>query len=286
MIEIKEMLARFQPKEKESPTVVHYTDYLKLALPQIEINEDVSLPNCEWQEEFKDEIFLTCKSLGFSKCLQIKDSVYSLRLEKNHIARIKLIASNSKLNIFINGFSLLVFDGKIESSSIYLEINGGAIILFIPNISGRNKILFNAINSKLSVIKFKSYINDAALELKFRGITKDTHVDFSFDPEIYNANVIADLRGINYSGKLILRGNPQLYENSSCDFSVSGINFGGEFYGIPELTINSSSSFGKHSLDIRNLPKESIEYLRTRGLSESQAKDLLLDSFILDFISK
>ncbi len=286
MINVKEILVKYQRKEKESPTIFHYTDYNNLQFPQIDKVDDLELETIPWDTFNDDEIFKLIREYGFSKRLSINNESYELRLEGNHLLRINLDVNNSKIYAKTKGFAALYFDGKMNNSSMYFEPEGIGLIVFSPEIIGNSSFIFNLTNSKISVIKFISFIKNANVNLKSRAIARNAHIDFSFDPEIIDSKVKADLRGIDYSGKLIMRGNPKLLDNSYCDFSVSGIDFGGELYGIPELTLQSSSSFGKHSLDIRKLSKESVDYLRSRGFNTMDAQNFLLDAFIFDFLSK
>lgn len=94
---------------------------------------------------------------------------------------------------------------------------------------------------------------------------------------------IADENGIaNYRGKVkIAESAKNSYASIKCDTILLSDNAISDTYPINE--VNNDSSKLEHEATVSKISEEKMFYLRSKGLTENQAKEMLIMGFISDF---
>ena len=94
---------------------------------------------------------------------------------------------------------------------------------------------------------------------------------------------IADAGGIaNYRGKVkIAESAKNSYASIKCDTILLSDNAISDTYPINE--VNNDSSKLEHEATVSKISEEKMFYLRSKGLTENQAKEMLIMGFISDF---
>ena len=94
---------------------------------------------------------------------------------------------------------------------------------------------------------------------------------------------IADENGIaNYRGKVkIAESAKNSYASIKCDAILLSDNAISDTYPINE--VNNDSSKLEHEATVSKISEEKMFYLRSKGLTENQAKEMLIMGFISDF---
>ncbi|MCW1292091.1 MAG: SufD family Fe-S cluster assembly protein [Candidatus Rehaiarchaeum fermentans] len=281
---IKEILKNYyNSKVKDSPTVSKYTDFLSFDYGDV-IPQELQFEKCSSNFSPLNEMDYLNYNYKTGSYLVSQDKI---SLKGNYIAELVFNKKNSNLNVDIDSeFSSLVFTGSIESSSLTINLKGKFNYLCIDTqFLGEVKVRINSFFSDKSVVYIRGIANNSNLNISSRTLAKE-HADFNVETKHINSNSSIEMKGVNLGGKLILRGNPILLDNSYSNLIIQIITVKGQSYGIPELTINSNSSSGNHSLSIRKISENWINYLLARGLSKESAEKIILDSFLFDIIYK
>lgn len=280
---IKEELSKYIKKEKDSPTTPKYTDFLSFQYPDI-LPQPLALETLSSAYSPENEI----EKLNYV----YKTGTYkvdgNLDLAGNFIAELYLDESNSKRSIILRSkdFSDLVISGNLRNSSLTINLFGRINFLSLPlNLQGESEININSLYSDVSVVILRGMAKNSKFRVNINALCKN-HVDINFVMEHSKSYSDVIMRGVNLGGRLILRGNPVLNDYSYSNLDIQILNISGQSYGIPELTINSNTSSGNHSLSIKNIKQSWIEYLRARGLNEKNAQNLIVDSFLFNYIQK
>ena len=94
---------------------------------------------------------------------------------------------------------------------------------------------------------------------------------------------IADENGVaNYRGKVkIAESAKNAYASIKCDTILLSDNAISDTYPINE--VNNDSSKLEHEATVSKISEEKMFYLRSKGLTENQAKEMLIMGFISDF---
>ncbi len=295
---------------RDSPTTIAHTDFSKIDLSKISFEEnlvtinDKRLKKTEYKDPLpleKDPMLdLNRKVHNFCYTLDVSGTE-TLNFGKNAsvIGTLKLnLSKNSDLKIELGEYSLVdivIIVNCVEDSNCKLSV-------FSRN-SGITYIRFKKAlskNSKLELIN--SHIKDnflflqgdcdldenSDLQSKIYSYSYDTahcdcvqNVNLGFQSK---AHVIG--RGvIEGAASLIFRGALRLYKDkANGNFETKTINLSkeGAFTdSVPILDISAQDVLAKHSSSIESIDKEDIFYLMSRGFSEKEASELIIDSFLL-----
>ncbi len=305
----KNNIELIQKKEwRDSPTVRSYTDFSKLDLSGIKIDDEVAFSgkkvvNSKYTDIFASEhdplleLNRRIQNLNFSVDVNNEEKITfsenesligSMQINMSGNPRLELDLGKYKLACLIISISCTK-DSKCElhvSSS-----NSGITYLRFKKEIGQN--------ARLDLVN--SHIKDSFLFLSSDCDLKDesqlesriyAHSDGSAHYDcVQNVNhglgskskVIG--RGvINGASSLIFRGMLKIYnERCSGDFSTKTLNISeGDAFtdSVPMLDISAKNVIAKHSSAIENIDDDKIFYLESRGFSKSEGRKLIIDSFL------
>lgn len=133
----------------------------------------------------------------------------------------------------------------------------------------------NAVGNSISIAyaKENQYLDAGAKMIHIGANTRSNIVSKS----------IADEGGIaNYRGKVkIAESAKNSYASIKCDTILLSDNAISDTYPINE--VNNDSSKLEHEATVSKISEEKMFYLRSKGLTENQAKEMLIMGFISDF---
>ena len=193
---------------------------------------------------------------------------------------------------------------KLESGTYFLqfikkdiivEINGDVVIYLINEIFNKLTIRMQE-NSKLSVYNFKNVVNNKNWQVFLE--QSNNSVIYYNEANITNRenNLIInnDIKGNNNESYINIRNisNKELNKiiinvfidkntkNNIALEDLKGINNGGFIHIEPNIEALSNEVVANHLTTIGSLDQNTIDYLMSKGIDESVAKDILLKGFI------
>lgn len=93
--------------------------------------------------------------------------------------------------------------------------------------------------------------------------------------------VVSDRGKLELHGTIVVNENA-LNTNSFLRENILLLSPSAMAEAVPNLEINTDSVKCSHAATVSSFPEEHLFYLRSRGLSESVAKDLLVESFLAE----
>ena len=161
--------------------------------------------------------------------------------------------SDINLNIILNDeatldLSLFLEDTKLNTKLYIIQENNTKFILK-ESISSNNKINVQIIN------KVKGYNNTSNIKLRCISFKEKMQISVLADisKESYNNEIIEDIKGLNEGGIVSI---------------------------LPKMEINTNEVIANHYVTIGKVSNTDLFYLKSKGLSETVAKNLILKGFL------
>ena len=161
--------------------------------------------------------------------------------------------SDINLNIILNDeatldLSLFLEDTKLNTKLYIIQENNTKFILK-ESISSNNKINVQIIN------KVKGYNNTSNIKLRCISFKEKMQISVLADvsKESYNNEIIEDIKGLNEGGIVSI---------------------------LPKMEINTNEVMANHYVTIGKVSNTDLFYLKSKGLSENVAKNLILNGFL------
>lgn len=173
-----------------------------------------------------------------------KDSIYTIM---NHSLKTFNIEVKSNCKVIINDFRII----DKEDTNIKIKING-----------------------KASLIYNHSFINKNKYELNINTTYKSEE-----------SEIILNIHGINDKGYNITNVNGIMSDKKNNilieDIRLININNGSGII-IPNILVETSKIIANHNTTIGTISEDELSYLMSKGISETEAKNLILTGFLIN----
>ncbi len=227
---------------------------------------------------------------------------FDLVLEKNsQLTLINLFSDNSNNNFININHQFNILEGAILKNYKIETLNNTNIKYFYNEIDlDKNSTSENFVyssGSKFLKNDIKCNINKEGASVLINGIMnlkKDQHHEIKTLVNHLNCNTKSyqliksvlneNAKGV-YQGKIFVENNAQKTDGYQLSKTLL-LNPNSEFNGKPELEIYADDVKCSHGSTSGNLDQDTIFYLMSRGISQEEAKKLLVNGFLNDVINK
>ena len=157
------------------------------------------------------------------------------------------------LNIILNDEATLdlslFLEDTILNTKLYIIQENNTKFILKESISSNNKINVQIIN------KVKGYNNTSNIKLRCISFKENMQISVLADvsKESYNNEIIEDIKGLNEGGIVSI---------------------------LPKMEINTNEVMANHYVTIGKVSNTDLFYLKSKGLSETVAKNLILKGFL------
>ncbi len=153
----------------------------------------------------------------------------------------------------------------------------GSYGVFLDNYSGDLELIVGSSEVKLDV--WGRYVGKQGDKLD---------LDLSVIYEVGGSSSKILIRGVAYEGSAI-NVNGKIAVNKDCDgveatMNIDGIleSDSGKIGFLPKLDIASNDVVCRHGATVGRISEEQIDYLRSRGIAEDEARELLIEGFLAE----
>ena len=196
-----------------------------------------------------------------SDIIDLENGEYTLKVNsKDLVVNIKSNVTIYLINENLNKLDIIMQDNSNLKIYIFNKIWHNNLDVNIKQVNN-SKINFNM-----------SYTNDSDSNLII-----NNYLDGNNNESIINTRCVSD-KG---NSKIIINVNvaKDTINNIAVE-DIKGINNGGFVHIEPNIIVLSNEVEANHLTTIGSLDKEAINYLLSKGISNKDAKDLLLNGFI------
>ena len=196
-----------------------------------------------------------------SDIIDLENGEYTLKVNsKDLVVNIKSNVTIYLINENLNKLDIIMQDNSNLKIYIFNKIWHNNLDVNIKQVNN-SKINFNM-----------SYTNDSN-----SNIIINNYLDGNNNESIINTRCVSD-KG---NSKIIINVNvaKDTINNIAIE-DIKGINNGGFVHIEPNIIVLSNEVEANHLTTIGSLDKEAINYLLSKGISNKDAKDLLLNGFI------
>lgn len=213
--------------------------------------------------------------------LNREDNINNLVIEEDTILDIDLIDIDKKINIIVENDILLKVNeiSKNSSNNLNCILKNNSKVLYTKlglNCSDNYTFQLEGDNSSIEFINDIINIDDLECNIMVNHKNKNT------SSYVYNKGINYSKDNLNIAVDINIDKN-SLYSNSNQINKVININ-GGKSFVLPNLIVDNKEVNASHSCYIGDFDKESVFYLKTRGLNDNETKRLLIEGLLLDKI--
>ena len=196
-----------------------------------------------------------------SDIIDLENGEYTLKVNsKDLVVNIKSNVTIYLINENLNKLDIIMQDNSNLKIYIFNKIWHNNLDVNIKQVNN-SKINFNM-----------SYTNDSDSNIIINNYLEDNN-----NESIINTRCVSDKE----NSKIIINVNvaKDTINNIAVE-DIKGINNGGFVHIEPNIIVLSNEVEANHLTTIGSLDKEAINYLLSKGISNKDAKDLLLNGFI------
>ena len=239
-------------------------------------NEKVNNTNINFQLNFELEENSSIKIINLSEDNSEKNfinNLFNFNLGKNAILKNYKIDKKSNTNIKYDYSSITQKENSISETFIF---------------SSGSDYIKNEVNCNLEGKYSSAFINGIHLLSKNKHHEIRTNTSHLYEnTKSYQLikSVIDDNSKSVYQGKIYVDSKAQKTDGYQLSKAVL-LNEQAEYNAKPELEIYADDVKCSHGSASGNLDEDSIFYLMSRGLDQKNAKELLINGFLLDVVEK
>lgn len=148
---------------------------------------------------------------------------------------------------------------------------------------GTRKLIFN-LNGEQTTLKFIAIIIGKNKE-RFSLKTTSNHNSPQTKAEYYLRSAMFDQSQVDYQGNLLIKAQAQQSEAYLAHHSLM-LSEDSQTYSKPYLEIEADDVKAGHAVTVGRVNENLLFYLKSRGLDENQAQDLMIKGFLESELSK
>ncbi len=203
--------------------------------------------------------------------LNMNDSIIKINNEN-------IFLTTKDVNLEVKGNSVVtILDETIEKLNITVNSKSSLIVNDFRIITSHKTDIVINVHEESSIIYNHSFINNEKyilnIETNYLG---------------NKSSIILNIRGINDKGQAIINVNGdldnKLHNNLLENIRLVNINEGFATI-IPNILVKNSHVIANHNATIGCISKEELDYLQSKGISNLEARKLILNGFLINIFS-
>ena len=198
--------------------------------------------------------------------------------------------------LLVSGIVNLKSDSYIVnlSNESIINIDGKVIIYLINEVSDKLNIylkdnsyleLYKINDNKVKNLEVNIYQNNSSVLYYNESFITNDNNNLVINNYVNGDNNYSNInvRCISNNGNSVIVVNENIIKNTSNNIALEdlkGVNNGGTVHIEPNIICESNEVSANHLTTIGKLDEESINYIKSKGISEDNAKELLLNGFM------
>ena len=180
------------------------------------------------------------------------------------------------------------------SNESIINIDGKVIIYLINEVSDKFNIylkdnsyleLYKINDNKVKDLEVNIYQNNSSVLYYNESFITNDNNNLVINNYVNGDNNYSNInvRCISNNGNSVIVVNENIIKNTSNNIALEdlkGVNNGGTVHIEPNIICESNEVSANHLTTIGMLNEESINYIKSKGISEDNAKELLLNGFM------